>query len=139
MVGMCTTNARIRLHPISVPSTRLKMNEWMAMLMGEKKRCHGLRVWLTSLCTTLNKMTEYTNIRYCICYWVKCLFVCDFIFFVICAVMAAASIANIVKSSLGPVGLDKMLVDDIGVSHIFFSVFSCIKKIYKTLIVIIDL
>jgi len=29
-------------------------------------------------------------------------------------VMAAASIANIVKSSLGPVGLDKMLVDDIG-------------------------
>lgn len=25
------------------------------------------------------------------------------------------SIANIVKSSLGPVGLDKMLVDDIGV------------------------
>lgn len=34
----------------------------------------------------------------------------------VCAVMAAASIANIVKSSLGPVGLDKMLVDDIGVS-----------------------
>lgn len=32
------------------------------------------------------------------------------------AVMAASSIANIVKSSLGPVGLDKMLVDDIGVS-----------------------
>ncbi|KAB0349466.1 hypothetical protein FD754_014323 [Muntiacus muntjak] len=29
-------------------------------------------------------------------------------------VMAAASIANIVKSSLGPVGLDKMLMDDIG-------------------------
>ena len=28
--------------------------------------------------------------------------------------MAAAAIANIVKSSLGPVGLDKMLVDDIG-------------------------
>jgi T-complex protein 1 subunit alpha len=28
--------------------------------------------------------------------------------------MAAASVANIVKSSLGPVGLDKMLVDDIG-------------------------
>ncbi|XP_050805583.1 T-complex protein 1 subunit alpha isoform X1 [Gopherus flavomarginatus] len=33
-------------------------------------------------------------------------------------VMAAASIANIVKSSLGPVGLDKMLVDDIGGSSI---------------------
>lgn len=29
-------------------------------------------------------------------------------------IMAASSIANIVKSSLGPVGLDKMLVDDIG-------------------------
>lgn len=29
-------------------------------------------------------------------------------------VMAAAAIANIVKSSLGPVGLDKMLVDDMG-------------------------
>ena len=29
-------------------------------------------------------------------------------------VMAAATIANMVKSSLGPVGLDKMLVDDVG-------------------------
>ena len=29
--------------------------------------------------------------------------------------MAAAALANIVKSSLGPLGLDKMLVDDIGV------------------------
>ncbi|VDM16909.1 unnamed protein product [Hydatigera taeniaeformis] len=29
-------------------------------------------------------------------------------------VMAAISIANIVKTSLGPVGLDKMLVDDVG-------------------------
>ena len=29
---------------------------------------------------------------------------------------AVTAIANIVKSSLGPVGLDKMLVDDIGVS-----------------------
>ena len=29
--------------------------------------------------------------------------------------MAASAIANIVKSSLGPVGLDKMLVDDVGV------------------------
>lgn len=28
--------------------------------------------------------------------------------------MAASSLANIVKSSLGPQGLDKMLVDDIG-------------------------
>uniref|UniRef100_A0A915J0L6 T-complex protein 1 subunit alpha n=1 Tax=Romanomermis culicivorax TaxID=13658 RepID=A0A915J0L6_ROMCU len=29
-------------------------------------------------------------------------------------VTAAAAIANIVKTSLGPVGLDKMLVDDVG-------------------------
>ena len=29
-------------------------------------------------------------------------------------VTAVATIANIVKSSLGPAGLDKMLVDDIG-------------------------
>jgi chaperonin GroEL (HSP60 family) len=32
----------------------------------------------------------------------------------LCTVMACQSIANVVKSSLGPVGLDKMLVDDIG-------------------------
>lgn len=31
------------------------------------------------------------------------------------SVMAASAVANIVKSSLGPIGLDKMLVDDIGV------------------------
>ena len=37
--------------------------------------------------------------------------------------MAAASLANIVKSSLGPLGLDKMLVDDIGVSSIIFVLF----------------
>jgi len=29
-------------------------------------------------------------------------------------VMAALAIANIVKSSLGPVGLDKMMVDEVG-------------------------
>ena len=34
---------------------------------------------------------------------------------VLVSVMAACAISNIVKSSLGPVGLDKMLVDDIGV------------------------
>lgn len=33
-----------------------------------------------------------------------------------CLVIAAQTIANIVKSSLGPMGLDKMLVDNIGVS-----------------------
>jgi T-complex protein 1 subunit alpha len=31
-------------------------------------------------------------------------------------VVAAMSIANVVKSSLGPTGLDKMMVDDMGVS-----------------------
>lgn len=31
-------------------------------------------------------------------------------------VLAAQTIANVVKSSLGPMGLDKMLVDNIGVS-----------------------
>lgn len=36
-------------------------------------------------------------------------------------VMAACTIANIVKSSLGPVGLDKMLVDDVGVSILLIS------------------
>ena len=34
-------------------------------------------------------------------------------------VTACTAIANIVKSSLGPVGLDKMLVDDIGVSFMY--------------------
>lgn len=32
-----------------------------------------------------------------------------------CIVLAAQTIANVVKSSLGPMGLDKMLVDNIGV------------------------
>ena len=30
--------------------------------------------------------------------------------------MAVSAVANIVRSSLGPLGLDKMLVDDVGVS-----------------------
>lgn len=33
-------------------------------------------------------------------------------------VLAATAIANIVRTSLGPLGLDKMLVDDIGVSFL---------------------
>ena len=33
-------------------------------------------------------------------------------------VVAAQTIANIVKSSLGPLGLDKMLVDNIGVCFV---------------------
>jgi hypothetical protein len=32
------------------------------------------------------------------------------------AVQAAISVSNIVRTSLGPVGLDKMMVDDVGVS-----------------------
>ena len=39
-------------------------------------------------------------------------------------VMAACSIANIVKSSLGPVGLDKMIWDVVGVSFLFLIKFS---------------
>lgn len=31
--------------------------------------------------------------------------------------MACCAISNVVKTSLGPVGLDKMMVDDIGVSN----------------------
>jgi len=37
------------------------------------------------------------------------------------SVVAAQTIANIVKSSLGPLGLDKMLVDNIGVRCMFFT------------------
>jgi T-complex protein 1 subunit alpha len=36
------------------------------------------------------------------------------------SVVAAQTVANIVKSSLGPLGLDKMLVDNIGVRIMFF-------------------
>ena len=36
-------------------------------------------------------------------------------------VLAASSIANIVKTSLGPVGLDKMIVNEIGVCVAFVS------------------
>ena len=41
-------------------------------------------------------------------------------------VTAVMSIANVVKSSLGPVGLDKMLVDNIGVK-IFIRFITCIN------------
>jgi hypothetical protein len=43
--------------------------------------------------------------------------VCLFLTWLI-LVLATQSIANVVKSSLGPVGLDKMLVDDIGVCYL---------------------
>lgn len=42
---------------------------------------------------------------------------------ILSTVTAVTAIANIVKSSLGPVGLDKMLVDDIGVSFVAIGVF----------------
>ena len=55
-----------------------------------------------------------------------------FFFLFISSVTAACAIANIVKSSLGPVGLDKMLVDDIGVSKPSRKrqedLYSCVKK-----------
>lgn len=35
-------------------------------------------------------------------------------------VLATQAIANVVKSSFGPSGLDKMMVDDIGVSCLVF-------------------
>lgn len=54
-----------------------------------------------------------------------------FIFFIFFAVTAVTAIANIVKSSLGPVGLDKMLVDDIGVRFLFNVHLLC--KIYQLL------
>ena len=53
----------------------------------------------------LSFMEEFAQVNLITCY----------LDFPTSAVMAAASIANIVRSSLGPVGLDKMLVDDIGV------------------------
>ena len=48
-------------------------------------------------------------------------------------VTAVMSIANIVKSSLGPVGLDKMLVDNIGVIErsslkLFIRTFLCVGR-----------
>jgi T-complex protein 1 subunit alpha len=42
------------------------------------------------------------------------------------SVVAAQTVANIVKSSLGPLGLDKMLVDNIGVCLMFLSYTSTI-------------
>ncbi len=41
-------------------------------------------------------------------------------FYIEYIVLAATAIANIVRTSLGPLGLDKMLVDDIGVNKISF-------------------
>jgi hypothetical protein len=45
--------------------------------------------------------------------------------------MAAVAIANTVKTSLGPVGLDKMLVDDVGVSELAPYIFSTILSLPK--------
>lgn len=38
----------------------------------------------------------------------------------ICIVLATQAIANVVKTSFGPSGLDKMMVDDIGVGSASF-------------------
>jgi len=45
-------------------------------------------------------------------------------------VQAAVAIANIVKTSLGPHGLDKMMVDDIGVSFSFPIIPPFLSRIY---------
>ena len=58
--------------------------------------------------------------------------------FFVSTVMAAASIANIVKSSLGPVGLDKMLVDDIGVSICLHVMFITLKNKFMNISLVFD-
>jgi len=52
--------------------------------------------------------------------------------FVFVLVMAACSVANIVKSSLGPVGLDKMLVDDVGVRYLKLTNLFCLYTVSNT-------
>jgi chaperonin GroEL (HSP60 family) len=47
-------------------------------------------------------------------------------------VIAAQSIANIVKSSLGPLGLDKMLVDNIGVSFVSDNTVNIVRSVKIT-------
>ena len=50
--------------------------------------------------------------------WIRCTYSsCELGHVLFFVVMAAVSVANIVKTSLGPVGLDKMLVDDVGVCY----------------------
>ena len=44
---------------------------------------------------------------------------------------AAVAIANIVKSSLGPVGLDKMLVDEVGCNNCVYPDFLIITMLMK--------
>ena len=41
---------------------------------------------------------------------------CEITLLIVSIVLATQAIANVVKSSFGPSGLDKMMVDDIGVS-----------------------
>ena len=45
-------------------------------------------------------------------------------------VMAVMSSANVVKSSLGPVGLDKMMVDNIGVSSQEMVFYALMRLLY---------
>lgn len=64
---------------------------------GQDIRDQNGTCWLVDLPVTLNKPDTQLIIK---------------------TVIAAQSIANIIKSSLGPLGLDKMLVDNIGVSFV---------------------
>lgn len=57
-------------------------------------------------------------------------------------VMAAATIANMVKSSLGPVGLDKMLVDDVGdvtVTNDGATILSQVEVLHPAAKILVDL
>lgn len=45
-------------------------------------------------------------------------------------VTAAMAISNIVKTSLGPVGLDKMLVDEIGKYNIYIYIINLIHSFF---------
>jgi hypothetical protein len=55
-----------------------------------------------------------------IAYYLPCLILSPCV-----SVLAAQSIANVVKSSLGPMGLDKMLVDNIGVRSLSRRRYDC--------------
>lgn len=57
-------------------------------------------------------------------------------------VMAAATIANMVKSSLGPVGLDKMMVDDVGdvtITNDGATILSMVEVLHPAAKILVDL
>jgi hypothetical protein len=70
-------------------------------VLGFQFRNYFLSVFQTYLVTSLSTVTGSPHPQGGQNHWTQ-------------NVMAASSIANIVKRSLGPVGLDKMMVDDIG-------------------------